>query len=155
MNHTQVYTRSCRHTLPASPVCSDRLRERHLRTGSQGGHPEIWGWVLLTWCVNYRQAGDLEVTRDFIMCFENRISAWARGSDGHKNPLLNSEVFINSNCPSGCPLRGSADEMSRCEVSGEGRFSQGKSKVCKLAVQKCWDSFRPAFLLLLSAMRSE
>lgn len=94
----------------------------------QPGHPEIWSWMLLTWCVNYCQAGDLEVTGDFIMCFENRISAWARGSDGHKNPLLNSEVFINSNCPSGCPLGGSADEMSRVRFPEKGDSHRERAK---------------------------
>lgn len=99
----------------------------------------MWSWLWLTQHVDYCCTGDLEVTGDFIMCFENRISAWARGSNIHKNSLLNSEVFINSIYPSGSPQGGFEDEGSNCEVSGD-----RKSKLCRLAVQKCWGSSWPA-----------
>lgn len=125
----------------------------------QGGSPRIWSWLSLTQHVDYCPAGDLEVTGDFIMCFENRISAWAKGSNIHKNSLLNAEGFISSRYPSGCPLGGFADEGSSCSVSGEWWFLKKERAMC--AGWQCRNAEAPpgqpcegtASLLLPSAIR--
>lgn len=82
-----------------------------------------------------------------------QISAWARGSDGHKNPLLNSEVFINSLLPIWLP----PSRALQMRWVGVRFLEKGDShrERAKCATWQCWGPFRPAFLLLLSAMRSE